>query len=280
MVVRDEHRALKGYHNVCRHRAGPLVKEGKGRCDHEFVCRFHDWRYSFDGRLTETTGFGPEDGLDMSKLNLFPIRVETWRGFVFVNLDIGAAPLVDLLRPVDEKLGRQPHRSARVQDRHPIACNWKVYVENYLDGYHREGVHPALASQAGAQRIDIHMHGEVALCEVAKTKTGAGGLWAWVWPNFGINVYRGVLMLECMRPDGPDRTIIDHVFLHEPEDPGVDAAITNSERITEEDSWICERVQQNLNAGIYQHGLLSPSHEDAVAWFQARAAQAAAKEQP
>src|SRR5215469_1353743 len=64
VVVRDEKGALQGYHNVCRHRAGPLVAGEKGRCDHEFVCQFHDWRYSFDGRLKNATDFGPADGLD------------------------------------------------------------------------------------------------------------------------------------------------------------------------------------------------------------------------
>lgn len=278
VVVRDEKGVLRGYHNVCRHRAGPLVPDAKGRCDHEFVCQFHEWRYGFDGRLKKATDFGPVDGLNLQELSLFPLKVETWRGFVFVNLDVNSGPLAEQLRPLDEKLGHQPHRSARVRDRHPIACNWKVYVENYLDGYHREGVHPALASEAGARRIDIHMQGNVALCAVPKGSGGAGGLWSWVWPNLGVNVYRGVLLLEHIRPDGPDKTLIDHIFLHEPEDPGVDAAISHSERITEEDSWICERVQQNLDAGIYRQGVLSPVHEDTVAWFQSRAAQAAAKE--
>ena len=225
MVVRDEHRILKGYHNVCRHRAGPLVGEAKGRCDREFVCRFHDWRYAFDGRLKEATEFGPAEGLNKSDLSLFPIRVETWRGFIFVNLDMRAASLMDLLRPLDEKLGRQPHRSARLRDHHPVACNWKVYVENYLDGYHREGIHPGLAIVAGAQRHDVQITGEIALYEVPNRTGSAEGLWAWIWPNLGINVYQGVLLLEHMRPDGPDRTQIDHIFLHEPEDPGVDAAI-------------------------------------------------------
>jgi choline monooxygenase len=101
-------------------------------------------------------------------------------------------------------------------------------------------------------------------------------LWSWVWPNWGINLYRGVLMLEHMRPEGPNQARIDHIFLHEPEDAGVDAAIAYSERITEEDNWICERVQKNLDAGIYKEGILSPDQEGTVIWFQARVADAIA----
>jgi choline monooxygenase len=274
VVVRDEDGALKGYHNVCRHRAGPLVGEAKGRCDGELVCRFHDWRYSFGGKLKRATGFGSADGFKPEEFDLFPVRVETWRGFVFINIDLDAAPLMTLLQPLEDRMGAQPRRPARLRDRHPVACNWKVFVENYLDGYHREGVHPELAAEAGAQQLDVCMAGEVALNVIDHHAPATQALWAWVWPNLGISVYRGVLLIEHIRPDGPDRTVIDHLFLHEPEDPGVDAAMMNAERITEEDAWISERVQQNLDAGVYIEGLLSPSQEGAVAWFQSRTEQA------
>jgi choline monooxygenase len=277
MVVRDAQGGLRGFHNVCRHRAGPLVGDAKGRCDGAFVCRFHAWRYAFDGRLMAATDFGPAEGFDPGEFSLFAIRVETWRGLVFVNLDLAAQPLLDQLRPLDERLGRQPRRPARVRDSHPIACNWKVYVENYLDGYHQEGIHPALAAEAGAQRHEVHMEGDVALFEASRPDGSADTLWAWFWPNLGVSVYRGVLLIELMRPQGPDRTVIDHIFLHEPEDPGVDAAILNAERISEEDAWVSERVQQNLDAGVFQSGVLSPAHEAAVAIFQARIAQALAR---
>ncbi len=79
-----------------------------------------------------------------------------------------------------------------------------------------------------------------------------------------------------MRPLGPERTQIEHVFLHEPEDPRVEAAILNAERITEEDAWLSERVQSNLDAGVFRQGVLSAKHEGAVAWFQAEIARALA----
>ena len=273
VVVRDDEGVLRGYHNVCRHRAGPLVGEAKGRCDREFVCRFHEWRYGFDGRLREPTGFEAGDGLNLADYALFPVLVEVWRGFIFVNLDAAAAPLAEQLQPLDERLGHQPRRSAKVRDRHPVACNWKVFVENYLDGYHKEGVHPALAVEAGSKRYDIRMIGKTALYEVHGKSGPAESLWAWIWPNTGLSVYRGVLMLEHMRPIGPDRTQIEHVFLHEPEDPRVEAAILNAERITEEDAWLSERVQGNLDAGMFKQGILSPTHEGAVVWFQAEVAR-------
>jgi choline monooxygenase len=273
MVVRDEKGQLHGYHNVCRHRAGPLVGDAKGRCDHEIVCRFHAWRYGFDGKRKEATAFGPAPGFDKANYSLFGLRVETWRGFVFINLDLNARPLSELMRPLDERLGSQPRRSARMRDSHKVACNWKLFVENYLDGYHQEGLHPSLATAPGAQRHDVHMVGDVALYEVPGKSGALDRLWSWVWPNLGVSLYRGVLFIENMRPEGADRLVIDHVFVYEPEDPRVDAAILNSERITEEDAWVSERVQQNLDAGVFEEGVLSPTNEGAVAWFQQRVAQ-------
>jgi choline monooxygenase len=276
VVVRDENRVLRGYHNVCRHRAGPLVDKAKGRCDRAFVCQLHDWRYGFDGHLEEATGFGPDEAFDPRDFGLFPIRVETWRNLIFVNLDAGAGPLIEQFRPLDERFADRTQRTARLRDSHPIACNWKVYVETYLDGFHLEGSHPHTGINAAPHRHDVHIVGEIALHGDVDPHHAAENLWAWIWPNLGVTIYRGVLLLEQMRPQGADRTQIDHIFLHAPEDSGVDAAILASERLAEENAQLCERVQQNLDAGVFRRGVLSPAHEGAVAWFQHRVAQALA----
>jgi len=276
LVVKDSVGGLRGFHNVCRHRAGPLVGEAKGRCDHEFTCRYHGWRYDFDGRLKAATGFGPVDGFDTGDHGLFPIRVETWRGFVFVNLDLESAPLSETLAPLDARFGKRPELSARMRHSHPVACNWKIYVENYLEGYHLEGVHPGLAIHLDADLHEVRVEGLVALHEAPPRSETTEGFWAWVWPNLGFSLYRDVLLIEHMRPSGPGRTQLDHIYLHQPEDPSIDAATLTSERITEEDAWICQRVQENLNAGVYDHGPLSPAHEGAVAWFQNAVARALA----
>ncbi len=274
VVVRDEHGVLRGFHNVCRHRAGPLVGDAKGRCDHALVCRFHAWEYGYDGRLKSTGDFPLGKGFDQAEYGLFPIRVETWRGFIFVNLDLDAPPLIDTLRPLEHAFSGMRLLPARLQHSHKVACNWKVYVENYLDGYHIEGVHPGLASRAGDQRHDVRLDGAVALCEPQAEPGEEKALWAWVWPNLGLFYYRDVLLVEHMRPDGVGRTRLDHLYLHEPEDPGIDVAMADSERLSDEDAWICERVQRNLNAGIYKRGVFSAELEGAVAWFQGRVTQA------
>ena len=270
VAVRGEDAALRGFHNVCLHRAGPLVGDAKGHCGKEFECRYHGWRYALDGRLRSAVGFGAAEGFDPRDFGLYPVRIETWRGFVFANLDPDAAALMDTLAPLDRLFGNRAVPTAVLRQRHPIACNWKVYVENYLEGYHIGPVHPALAAEVEAGDYAVRMDGAVAIHEVPATSGAAEGLWAWVWPNLAFNLYRGVVMVEHMRPVGHDGTKLDYIYLHQDGDPGMAAALATTERLTREDRWICERVQENLNAGVYQAGALSPRHENGVAWFQAR----------
>lgn len=276
VVVRDAEGTLRGFHNVCRHRAGPLVDEGRGRCEREFVCRYHAWRYAFDGALTDTGEFPPPEGLDIGAFGLFRVRVETWRGLVFINLDPAAEPLEATLRPLEARLRLDRSRTARVQHSHKIDCNWKVFVENYLDGFHLEGVHAVVADEAGAQHHAIQVEGKVAFCQPPETDRSARNFWAWVWPNVGFCLYRGVFVVEHMRPRGAGAMRLEHIYLHEPEDPGIDAAMSETERVSDEDAWVCERVQRNLRAGVFHEGVISPGHDGAVAWFQARVAEALA----
>ena len=283
VVVRHGDGGLRGFHNVCRHRAGPLVGDPRGQCAGEFVCRYHGWRYTLDGRLRAATDFGPADGFDPRDFGLHAVRVAAWRGLVFVNLDAGTAPLAqtpdetlaETLAPLDRLLGTRVFpATAALRRSHPIDCNWKVYVENYLEGYHIDMIHPALAAEVETGRYAVRMEGQVAIHEVPATAGAAEGLWAWIWPNLALNLYRNVLIIEPMRPDGPGRTRLDYIYLHDPDTEGLDAAVATSERLTDEDRWICQRVQENLAAGIYDQGALSARHENGVRWFQARVIKA------
>ena len=275
VVVRGADGELRGFHNVCRHRAGPLVDEARGRCAGEFVCRYHGWRYTLDGRLRSAVNFGPAEGFDPREFGLHPIRVESWRGLVFVNLHARAASLLATLQPLEEVWSEREIAvpAHTVRRSHRIACNWKVYVENYLEGYHVSTLHPGLAAEIDVDAYRVRMTGSVAVHEAPPRGGGVNeGLWAWIWPNMAVNVYRSGLMIEHMKPDGVDGTRLDYLFFHHG-DGALDEVLAMSDRTTAEDAWVCERVQQNLSAGIYDTGVLSPRHENAVAWFQDRVAE-------
>jgi choline monooxygenase len=280
LVIRGDDGQLRGFHNVCRHRAGPLVEGGNGRCEKLITCRYHGWSYTFDGRLRAARDFGRAADFDPREFSLFPVRVETWRGLVFVAIDQEIEPLARWVEPLERRLAGNDLSglSVALVRAHPIACNWKTYVENYLEGYHVRDVHPALDREIDSDRYTVSMEGRVALHEAPLRTPGAvyGGLWAWMWPNLGINVYGKGLMLERMSPVGPGATRLDYVYLMPAGEEVSQETLALSEIVTEEDRSICERVQQNLDAGVYDTGRLSPKHEIAVAAFQAWVGEAVA----
>jgi choline monooxygenase len=273
LVIRDGAGELRGYHNVCRHRAGPLTGGESGRCDGEIVCRYHGWRYAYDGRLKLARDFGAATDFDPRAWGLFSVRVETWRGLVFVAMTDKLAPLSEWVAPLESRLTGADWSDLAVALRrsHPIACNWKTYVENYLEGYHVPAIHPELDAEIDSARYVVRMEGAVALHEAPLRRPDAvyGGLWGWLWPNLGLNVYGRGLMLERISPHGPTATTLEYVYLA-PEGEKIDAAIlAMSDAVTAQDKEIVERVQENLDAGVYEGGPLSPKHEGALAAFHA-----------
>jgi len=277
VVVRDEAGALRGYHNVCRHRAGPLTDGPSGKCDGLLVCRYHGWTYALDGRLRAARDFGPTADFDPREYGLFPVRVEAWRGLVFVAVDLELEALAEWVAPLERRLAGRDWGELEVAlvRHHPIRCNWKTYVENYLEGYHVPTIHPALDAEIDSARYTVTMDGLVALHEVP-TRGDApvyGGLWAWLWPNLGVNIYAEGLMMERMSPVGSAECRLDYLYLM-PKGSGVSAeTLAMSDVVTAEDVEIAETVQVNLDAGIYDTGRLSLRHETAVAAFQALVVQ-------
>jgi choline monooxygenase len=273
VMVRGADGILRAFHNVCRHRAGPLVTGERGRCAGELVCAYHGWRYTLDGRLRAATGFGAAEGFDPREFGLFSLRLEVWRGLVFVNTDGEAGPLAGHVAPLQALLVERGLDMAApaLRRSHDLACDWKVYAENYLEGYHIGAVHPVLADELGQAEYRVRIDGDLVIQEATGVNDGPqAGVWGWLWPNLGINVYRDSAMIERITPTGPGLTRLDYLFLHADGADALGEALIASDRLTAEDATICEAVQCNLSAGIYDRGVLSPRHEAAVAWFQAR----------
>ena len=281
VVVRNAEGGLAAFHNVCRHRAGALVADGAGNCGAAFVCRYHGWRYALDGRLRSATDFGAPPGFDPRRYGLFPVRVETWRGLVFVNLDLEAAPLAQSLAPL---AGAAPLPAFPLVERrsHALACNWKTYVENYLEGYHLPMVHPQFDEDVVVADYRVEIEEQVIFHSAPPRDASVyAGTWAWIWPNLAINTYRHGYMIERMTPVGPEETRLDYLYFFDPErTEDLAEMLAVSDRVTAQDKDVCEAVQRNLRTGVYQGGVLSPRHEQGVAWFQARIAEAHGEPSP
>ncbi len=286
-VIRDRDGILRGFHNVCRHRAGPILWDGAGRCD-VLRCRYHGWVYDTKGALRRTPEFGEAAGFDSQDHGLFGVQVGIWRGLIFVNLDADAEPLDRAMAALTEETAPFPLESYVFHSRaeHEIACNWKTYVDNYAEGYHVKAMHPGLEREIDSNRYEVIVKDRYAVHR-APQRDGANysGLWLWRHPNLGLNIYPAGMNIERMLPLGPHRTKLVYNFFFRDvsaeAEPQIAAAIAATLQVTREDVTICEAVQRNLDAGLYDRGPLSPRHENGVRYFQTlvRAAVGAAPPQ-
>jgi choline monooxygenase len=274
VVVADRDAGLHGFHNVCRHRAGNLVDDGESRAS-GFVCRYHGWSYDTAGRLLKARDFdtaGRDPTIDPADFSLFPVKVARWRNLVFVNLDVDAPALEHDLAAFFAETEPFPIESFRPGGEvvHDLDCNWKTYVDNYLEGYHIPFVHPELNREIDARRYEVHV-GNRYCRHSAPTRDGAvnAGRWLFRWPNVALNLYPDAMVVERMLPTGPHSTrIVYHYFFADLDDPANDDVVRISKVVVEEDRAIVEAVQRNLDAGVYDVGRLSPRHEAGVRMFQ------------
>src|SRR5262249_325612 len=144
LLVRGAGGELKGFYNVCRHRAGPPA-EGCGSRK-VFRCGYHGWTYSLDGALLNAPEMEGVAEFSKEKFGLTPLRVEEWEGLVFANPDDNSEPLHRSLRELPQQAAKFSFRKMRLYERrvYEMACNWKTYIDNYLEGYHLPSVHPSL----------------------------------------------------------------------------------------------------------------------------------------
>lgn len=283
LVVRDAEGELRAYHNVCRHRAGPLVDDGQGTC-RSFVCRYHGWSYELDGALRSArdSGLAPDE---LDGLGLIELRAAEWRGLLFVNLDPDAPTVEDWLGAgfvAQCEAFPMEAWTPVLRQTHPLACNWKTYSDNYLEGYHIPFVHPALARAIDTSSYEVNVE-DGWIRHSATTREGAStaGVWLYHWPNLALNLYERGMSVERWLPTGPTscELVLDYCFAVTSEAAAADNQrdVDSSTQTCLEDKAICDAVQRNLEAGAYVDGLLAPRHEAGVADFQARVRRARAR---
>jgi len=272
LVVVDPQGELRGFHNVCPHRAGVIQWPGCGQTGN-LVCRYHGWAFSWDGSLKSARDFGDTPTPDDHSLR--SIRVETWGPLVFVNLDENAPSLASTLGSLDTAV-RQHDFTAFTYGRRlvrTLECNWKTYVDNYLEGYHVPLLHPLLNSAVDMKTYSVEVPDDTYCIHRAGQVQGSAsaGVWVFRYPNLAINVYADGMNVERIVPLSSTRTaVVYDYFAHDVSEAKIQSMVEMSNVTLDEDQAIAELVQRNLDAGIYEAGPLSPRHENALAWFQGR----------
>jgi len=280
VVVRGADRELRAFYNVCRHHAAAVVTEAEGRAAN-FRCPYHGWTYGIDGKLKGTPDFDGVCDFDRSENGLVPVRVATWETFVFVNLDAQSEPLETFLGSLVKRVAPLQLDSLHFFERrsYELNCNWKVYVDNFLDGgYHVPYLHKGLNSVLDYANYTIENEDRFCLqsspvetssasadADAAATRQGNRAFYFWQYPNFMLNWYEGYLDTNLVLPVSIDRcrVIFDFYFAGTG-----DAAkeynqqsVAVSHRVQEEDVGICEAVQRGLHSRAYVAGRLSVRRE-------------------
>jgi choline monooxygenase len=278
LAVRGADGNLRAFFNVCRHHAAAVATAPCGRAQ-SFRCPYHGWNYGLDGSLKGMPEFAGVCNFDQSANGLVPVSIETWENFVFVSLAVDPEPLphylgdlVSLVSPLG--LDQLQFHSWR---EYTLNCNWKVYVDNYLDGgYHVPHLHKGLNSVLDYTHYTIENGTHFCLqsspmvasdedAQVSATRKGDRAWYFWIYPNFMINIYQGVMDTNLVLPLGPNkcRVIFDFYFadISPAREEYNDASVATSDKVQDEDVAICESVQRGLASRAYGAGRLSVKRE-------------------
>ena len=275
ILVRDEAGVLRAFHNACRHHASRLA-EGAG-CGDQLRCPYHGWTYGLDGRLRSTPHMGGAEDFDRADHGLVPLAVREWCGLVLVRLGDGDTADQDAdLDEVARRLDAMAHGDLRPVARQTsvIDCNWKVFVDNYLDGgYHVREVHPELAAglELSTYGSELLRAGTLQSCAAKGGRLGERALYAWLHPNLMLNRYGPVLDVNRVYPRGPHRTEVVFDFFFDAsvadDEDYVQRCLASSAEVQREDVWVSENVQAGLRSPAYDRGRYAPSLEGGMHLF-------------
>jgi len=285
LIVRGADGKLRAFYNVCRHRAGPAA-EGCGSRK-LFRCGYHGWTYDLDGSLISATEMDGVKGFRPEEFALTSVRAEEWFSLVFVNLDPDARPLLESLGDLPMQAKKFPFAEMKLFERrtYDMKCNWKTYVDNYLEGYHLPSVHPGLNRELDFNAYVVEPHpnyvrqfspirgaqpGDTAPRRYQETSENLTTDYFWIFPNWMLNCYPDNVSLNLVLPLEPERTLaIFEWYLPEKvhSSPAAKASVEFSDQIQIEDVAICEVVQKNLRSRSYSRGRFSVKQEKGVHVF-------------
>ena len=295
MLVRGRDDIVRGFHNVCRHRGTLLVDKP---CRQKTItCPYHAWNYRLDGFLQARPHFKAAgdmerfDDANPSGLDLLPVRTETWNGCVFADLSGTAPALTDWLSPMLKRTAQYDYAHIRWAGKLPFTMesNWKLVLENFMEGYHVFAAHPRLLKHAP---MNIRWSGEwldhVFYNDYVVDAPTAGrgdntlptfpglsdqdklrGMWFAFLPNFAAQVFADQFVVLASYPIAPGKTY-EEVHLFVVGDEGRDAEqyangrqqlIDMWQDLNTEDKELLERLQQGRRSPVFPGSYMSPAWE-------------------
>ena len=260
VIVRGNDRKLRAFFNVCRHHAAALMTELCGEAE-LLRCPYHGWTYSLEGDLKSAPDLGSICNFDRNSMRLLPLEVAVWKRWVIVRLSEVNRPVTGL-----GNLEVDLDQFHWFERRHyMLDCNWKVFVDNYLDGgYHVPHLHKGLDRVLDYSEYQIEL-GDRFCLQWSPFAGGGRALYYWFYPNFMSNIYPSAMDTNLVIPRGVTQTeVIFDFYFKDVSDKSRErnlASVEESERIQNEDVAICTSVQRGLASRAYTSGRLSVRRE-------------------
>ena len=284
IVLRDKGGILRAYYNVCRHRGTRLCEERSGRFSETIQCPYHAWTYSLDGRLIGAPSSADIEGFSKSDYPLHSVWIESWEGFLFVNLAEDPEAFSEAYQPLIGRFTRfnLPNLAVARTIEYDVRANWKLLFQNYSECYHCGPVHPPLAKLTPPTSGENDLiegpftGGFMVINEGHQSLTMSGrscGLMVGdlpeedlnrvyyyaIFPNMLLSLHPDYVMFHTLWPEAPDRTRISCSWLFHPD------TLNNPEHnpedgiqfwdMTNRQDWrICEQSQLGVQSRAYRPG--------------------------
>ena len=279
IVICQKDNTLKAFYNVCQHRGGPLAYENCSLS--KLQCKYHGWIYELNGDLKNARGFNKTE-LNIEDFGLQPIHVTEWMGQVFVNLSNSPQDLhkhIDEIRTLTSPIDFSDY-VFKFRESYQINCNWKVYMDNFLEGFHIPFVHPELNKVIDykSYKTEIYERFSLQWCPLDSELSPYGksenskenkAFYFTIYPNIILNIAPGRLQTNTVEPKNSKACVV-HFDYHfdNPEEADIEKDADFSEMVQQEDILICENVQKGLESKGYDKGKFSPLNEQGVFHFQ------------
>jgi Rieske 2Fe-2S family protein len=300
VLLRNSSGELRGFHNTCRHRGSVLCTQAQGSFPRgRIVCPYHAWTYDLDGRLVGTPRRMATPDFRAEDFPLHKVAVDTWGGFVFVNLAKDPPPLRDAVSHRQERYERYRFEDLRIGKRivADVQANWKLLAENFSECFHCPPVHPELCAvvtayqEAGAWGLRDAPEEKPQFTSAAKTLTLDGtsrlppfkdlneaekqNLYVadMLPPGLFLNVQPDYVNSQLMFPTGPQSVRIVYDWLFEPRhlplsESDLSHYVALWDITNRQDARNCEWQQQGMQSRAFQHGVYVPQEFDAHRFAQ------------
>jgi Rieske 2Fe-2S family protein len=284
IILRDKAGRLRAHHNVCRHRGTRLCSAASGRLSETIQCPYHAWTWTLEGRLVGAPSADTIEGFRKEDYPLHAVAIESWEGFLFINLSDDPEPFAEAYAPLFGRFSRFNLSTLRAGRRveYDVKSNWKLLFQNYSECYHCAPVHPALTklSPPTSGENDLidgpFLGGFMVINDGNGSMTMSGracGLpvgelpeedhrrvyYYSLFPNMLLSLHPDYVMYHMLWPQDPGRTLITCEWLFHPDtltDPSfdVDDGVKFWDMTNRQDWDICERSQEGVVSRAYTPG--------------------------